>query len=210
MALDPIITGAAIGAVGSLIGSKKNTEASMKAAAMNARLQEKFAKHGVRWRVQDAQAAGIHPLAALGMNPTQATPVHVGAKPGAGIEKATAHMSDALMQKAVQDSEDISMLNKQLLAKQVRKLQFEGDNEYFDSLIKKKEAIQGKKGRSLDNPDQAQFFYKDIYTGEVIVGPNPELSEGGEGAVGSKLFWYSNIKQHGKNIFDFFEGPQRR
>ena len=32
----------------------------------NERLQKEFAKHGVKWRVQDAKNAGLHPLAAIG------------------------------------------------------------------------------------------------------------------------------------------------
>ena len=32
--------------------------------------QREFAKHGIQWRVDDAKAAGIHPLAALG-SPTR-------------------------------------------------------------------------------------------------------------------------------------------
>jgi len=32
----------------------------------NIQLQKDFAQHGIRWRVEDAKAAGIHPLAAVG------------------------------------------------------------------------------------------------------------------------------------------------
>lgn len=67
--------------------------------------QEKFAKHGVRWRVADAQAAGIHPLAALGMSPNQATPVTIGADPGEPLQKQAARMYDAQMQNQVMQGE---------------------------------------------------------------------------------------------------------
>lgn len=46
-------------------------------ANKNFAMQEDFAKNGVRWRVADAQAAGLHPLAALGMMPTGSSPVSV-------------------------------------------------------------------------------------------------------------------------------------
>lgn len=37
--------------------------------------QERFAKEGIRWKVADAKAAGIHPLYALGANTMSYTPV---------------------------------------------------------------------------------------------------------------------------------------
>lgn len=45
----------------------------------NAQLQREFAQHGIRWRVEDARAAGLHPLAALGMQPASASPSFVSA-----------------------------------------------------------------------------------------------------------------------------------
>lgn len=48
----------------------------------NAGLQRDFAKQGVRWRVADARAAGIHPLAALGANLPSASPITVGVDGG--------------------------------------------------------------------------------------------------------------------------------
>ena len=36
--------------------------------------QKEFAKHGIRWRVEDAKAAGLHPLAALGAVGASFTP----------------------------------------------------------------------------------------------------------------------------------------
>lgn len=41
-------------------------------------IQEEFARNGIRWRVEDAKAAGIHPLAALGAQTTSYQPVQVG------------------------------------------------------------------------------------------------------------------------------------
>lgn len=41
-------------------------------------LQREFAQNGVRWRVEDAKAAGLHPLAALGASGASAAPISVG------------------------------------------------------------------------------------------------------------------------------------
>lgn len=49
---------------------------SMALARENMDMQREFAKFGIRWRVEDAAAAGLHPMAALGASGAQASPVH--------------------------------------------------------------------------------------------------------------------------------------
>lgn len=57
-----------IGAVGSLFGgeSKSGIRAQEQMHYSNLKAQEAFAQQGIRWRVEDAKKAGIHPLYALG------------------------------------------------------------------------------------------------------------------------------------------------
>lgn len=43
-----------------------------------AQLQREFAQNGIRWKVEDAKAAGIHPLYALGASTAQYSPISVG------------------------------------------------------------------------------------------------------------------------------------
>lgn len=57
-------------ALGGLFGSSE--------ASKNRKMQKEFAQNGIRWRVQDAQKAGIHPLYALGAQVTPFSPVQVG------------------------------------------------------------------------------------------------------------------------------------
>lgn len=61
--------------------SKRNAEAAREARETqlaihreNIALQREFAQHGVRWRVADAEAAGLHPLAALSANGASYSP----------------------------------------------------------------------------------------------------------------------------------------
>lgn len=75
-------------AVGSIVGGvlakkaqDKATQANKDIAGFNAETQEQFAKEGVRWKVADAKAAGIHPLAALGAPTASFTPTQIGATP---------------------------------------------------------------------------------------------------------------------------------
>lgn len=46
--------------------AEKDREAAAAANAANIAFQKEFAQHGIRWRAEDAEAAGIHKLAALG------------------------------------------------------------------------------------------------------------------------------------------------
>lgn len=41
-------------------------------------MQKEFAQMGVRWKVEDAKAAGLHPLYALGANTVSASPINTG------------------------------------------------------------------------------------------------------------------------------------
>lgn len=73
---------AVIPAVASLAGA--GISAAMQSSAQsqqagqfaeNIAQQREFAQHGIRWKVADAQAAGVHPLFALGANTTSFSPI---------------------------------------------------------------------------------------------------------------------------------------
>lgn len=79
--MDPVVTGSLIGAGGALLGGIFGQSAGAKnrrLAREQMQLQREFAQHGIRWRVEDAKAAGIHPLAALGMQAMPYSPVLAG------------------------------------------------------------------------------------------------------------------------------------
>lgn len=62
---------------GGLIGASsadKARKAAQAEAAADRQLQRNFAKQGIRWRVKDAQEAGIHPLYAMGASIPGYTP----------------------------------------------------------------------------------------------------------------------------------------
>lgn len=43
--------------------------------SMNVALQKEFAQNSIKWRVEDAKRAGVHPMAALGISPASFSPV---------------------------------------------------------------------------------------------------------------------------------------
>lgn len=77
---------AGTGLLGGILGNKsaekstnRNIAAQKEVAQMNIDMQKEFAQHGVRWKAEDARAAGIDPLAAVGSPttyfPTSYTPI---------------------------------------------------------------------------------------------------------------------------------------
>lgn len=79
-----------IPAAASLIGGFMNRESTKDANqanlanqnainAQNIALQKEFAQNGIKWKVEDAKNAGLHPLAALGAQTTSFSPISVGA-----------------------------------------------------------------------------------------------------------------------------------
>lgn len=77
--------------IGGLLGSSSTNKANKMTAQMaadNIENQRLFAKKGIRWRVEDAKAAGIHPLAALGAQTHSFSPVSVGYTPDMSMANA--------------------------------------------------------------------------------------------------------------------------
>lgn len=114
--------GGALGAVGSVVGGIIGNSMSSSSAAQlnqqNYERQKEFAQQGIRWRVADAKAAGLHPLAALGAQGAMYTPSgHIGgtdtsfigdaaAQFGQGIERAVSakqQRAERLRTQAIQD-----------------------------------------------------------------------------------------------------------
>lgn len=91
--MDPITIAALVGGGTALAGGIMNSGAHREAVhiqgenarrdmANNEKLQREFAQNGVRWKAADAEAAGIHPLAALGASTHSFSPMSVGGSLG--------------------------------------------------------------------------------------------------------------------------------
>lgn len=87
---------AAISAAGSVLGGVLDARSQREAAQDNAAAQREFAQHGVRWKVEDAKAAGIHPLYAMGAQTHAFTPSYVGGDSGKYLAQAGQDISRAV------------------------------------------------------------------------------------------------------------------
>lgn len=77
--------GSLISAGASLIGGLFGNQQKKEGQEREIELQKEFAQNGLRWKVEDAQRAGIHPLAALGSSGAQYSPVGLGDNDSAAI-----------------------------------------------------------------------------------------------------------------------------
>lgn len=79
--------GQAAGGIGGLFGGSKGGPdwTSIQLAREQAQMQKEFAQNGIRWKVADAKAAGLHPLAAIGAAGASYSPVsYAGDRPSGG------------------------------------------------------------------------------------------------------------------------------
>lgn len=120
-------------------GGEKNRDSQLQIAQQNIQAQREFAQQGIRWKVADALAAGIHPLAALGAQTTSFSPVSVGdvsgglGAAGQDIGRAVKAMvtseerDDAVAHKKAQQlALEKGSLENELLRSQIRRLNAPG------------------------------------------------------------------------------------
>lgn len=94
MPIGSLISGG-LNLIGGLFGksSADANRASQEAMAdRNIQLQKEFAQQGVRWKVADARAAGINPLAALGASTSSFAPVAIGNTSDSSMQTALSNM----------------------------------------------------------------------------------------------------------------------
>lgn len=128
-----------IAAGASLLGGIMGQNSQEKMAKQNIQLQKDFAQQGIRWKVEDAKAAGLHPLAALGAQTSSFSPVSIGSDLATGVLSAGQDISRAINStrtagervdaytKTVQDLSLRRMgLENELLASQIAKINTAG------------------------------------------------------------------------------------
>lgn len=109
--------GSIISAGASLLGGLLGSRSSNDAAADNYAAQKEFAQNGIRWKVEDAKAAGIHPLAALGMQPISFSPSYAGDNSmGSSLAQAGSDISRAIEAKTTR----MERLQERLLEAQIQ------------------------------------------------------------------------------------------
>lgn len=136
--MDPIIGGSLIGAGASLAGGLMGSHSSSKARQHAKEMadaeywrQKEFASMGIQWRVQDARAAGIHPVFAMqgGGAAYAPQPISVGGDNSVGDAIASSGQSIGRAVAASQTPEQRmgAMLDLEIKREQLRGLGIEND-----------------------------------------------------------------------------------
>lgn len=147
-------------------------------------LQREFAQNGIRWRVEDAKAAGLHPLAAIGAAGASASPISVGGggsynvdhgRPnrdligplvGSGLESMGQNISRAYLAAQPPEAKVFTAFE---LARQAQQLEHGGlQNEY----LKMQMARWAQQGDSPGVPGPANQYHNKPYE---VLGSNPAV-----------------------------------
>lgn len=95
-------------------------------ASKNRKLQKKFAKNSIQWRVEDAKKAGIHPLAALGAAGTSYTPVNSGF--GDAVAQAGANIGEEVRRSGSRSQKTaIDAINRRMIESNIEVNQAQRD-----------------------------------------------------------------------------------
>lgn len=216
--LGSALAGAGLGFIGDMYGSHLNRRESRAAEARNREMQEQFARNGLRWRMEDAQAAGIHPLAALGFNPSQPSPVAVGdtgvgdaySRLGQNIGRAVSATQTAWERKMNAAQLEGALLNNDILRSQKTRIQHANNPPMPDSGVIETPLTRVAAERDRNWQEIGSYpsvAYMQSPTGLVPVMP-PNLAEALESDQTNQIQW--GIRYKGGPNFAPVERPSNR
>lgn len=226
---------AALGAVaGSIGGTLLSAEAQRAAASKEYDRQKEFAQTGIQWRVRDAEAAGLHPLFALGANVPTYSP---GQWVDPGFRQMGQDVGAAVSRAVDQDARHARQLQLDVLGSQVdlnsahadyyRSLamrertsgqsqgipSFEQNDPIFSDVVKPKpdEVISSRFGDRSVTSGTHSAFNEFTITPAGLKMLLPRGDEGsGPGEVWGELSWYDKIAIINMNMNRYGEGWFKR
>lgn len=149
----------------SAAGSVAQHFAGEQAANKQYKQQKEFAQSGIQWRVKDAEAAGIHPLYALGAQTTSYAPVSVG---GGNFAEAGQNIGRAI------DATRSNPAKADALANTASQIQLEGlqlDNEIKRAQLASAHALANQSS----NPGLPSVLTTNDIMGMPGQGDSPQL-----------------------------------
>jgi len=164
--------------LGSIVSGVLGAGSSLFNANKDRAMQTKFAKNGIQWRAEDAKKAGLHPLATMGANIPQYSPVGDGgagqiiSQAGQAVDQSIAQAKTTNIQKqATASSIAVDQANIELV--QAQKLQIM-ENIRMGRL----KAVGGQQALPLpgkkDKTTPSSIPVK-LEDGTIIQYPNPDL-----------------------------------
>jgi len=180
-------------------GSKMNADAVREGNALarlsaqeNVANQERFAKEGIRWRVADAKAAGIHPLYALGANTNSFTPVSVGHTPDTSMGDFVKGMGQDLT-RAVSSTR--TEAEKEMAALQISSAKLDVEGKSLDNQIRASQLQKlslGTPSFPSTNSSDANFIPGQGNSGLVKIKPS-ERTASQPGRLAQEAGWRPDV-----------------
>lgn len=162
--IDPIVGGAMVGAAGSIAGGYMGKRATERANNANIAMQNEFAKNGIRWKVEDAKAAGVHPLYALGAQTSMPTAsVMADNSLGQSLANASQDISAAMMKTETQEQRARNLLEMMEINSRIE------ENDARRDLTREQIRRLQNIGPTIDMP-------KISPTGAVKIQPDEQIS----------------------------------
>lgn len=162
----------------------------------NLELQREFAQNGIRWRVEDAEKAGLHPLAALGAmgasyQPSTsvfstAGPV-VGPSAAGNSYRALSNMGQNIARSVMATQTPAERLME---AEALKKAKLE--NEFLDVQIKNAQVELAKHAQGPGIPSTTTLMRTP--NGQYVVMPSKEFQEAAGGNIFSNAGWWLENK----------------
>lgn len=137
---------AVIGAAAALAGGALSGDNNRKLMHEQMDMQREFAQMGIRWKVADAKAAGIHPLFALGGSGASAAPISVGDSYGPAVAMAGQDISRAMM--ATRTQEEREQVAMELSRQQFRQSELRAQQAHEMNLARNAAELEGQQLRN--------------------------------------------------------------
>lgn len=167
--------------------------------AQNEALQREFAQMGIRWKVDDAKAAGLHPLSALGTqtssySPTITTPSSVAAE-----QRSTGHHLSNMGQSvanAIRAMQPEEKLRRRL---ELQRLSADVDKTFAEAAYWRSQAageLGGSPGSAKPLAGGAEFDAVD----HAVASPISHFSGDPSREAGEHSFWRTYILKDGSRV----------
>lgn len=131
----PVVTGALISGAASLLGGALSNDSNKAAVRAQTKLQREFAQHGIRWKVADAKAAGLHPLFAMGAQSPQFSPTIIPDSMGPALSEAGQNVGRAV-------AATLTPLERATAAAQLRVLESQANANDAQAVMFRSEALR--------------------------------------------------------------------
>lgn len=197
MALPGVLSAITPG-LGALAGGVISAGASLLGGHLDRKAARDAAQHGIQWRVQDALAAGVHPLFALGYN----APFVPG--PGASIADAGEKIGNAVTAASQPDQREL--MRAQLEQMKASAANDFSQSQYWDSVTAK--TVQEMRNNAPAPPLNVSQFIDDE-SGAIVRSLDPMLHSSRviERPIERAGLDNPDRAQSGWTAFEFGDGP---